>query len=346
MKAKATPRFIFSALCMTALLSAPLPASPSAVPERGPAPLAVASYAADEEQLRAVRALARSIRERGGAFAGAPIYVSVPDPGSLPVSRLEGLQVEVLRLEIDKAFLAYPLAIKAFAAAQAEGKVRRRSGTLVWLDPGVIVLGQPDELALDGSADAVVRPVTLANTIGLAPGKEPDEYWRPIYAATGLLGRSLPALETVVDWAAIQPYYNCEAFSFNPRLGLAAEWARLLERFLKDEAYQKTACTTFLRRLFLHQAVLSAVITARVAPGRIRALPLAGGYPFGQHARLPEGKRAASLDEVDVVIFDDAWARGPEWLEKMSIGEPLQGWIERVYLEYQDAARTIKKEHP
>ena len=325
------------AICALALLAAPRPGRAAGKAGAGPAarPIAVATYAADEEQLRAVRALARSIRERGGAFAGAPIYVSVPDPASLPLSRLQGLGVEILPLGIDEAFLRYPLAVKAFAAAQAEEKARLAADALVWLDPGVVVLGQPDALALDGGADAVLRPVTLVNTIGQAPGKEPDEYWRPIFAATGLLGRSLPVLETIVEQAAIQPYYNCEVFAFNPRLGLAGEWARLLSRFLQDEAYQKTACTTFLRRLFLHQAVLSAVITARVKPGRIRPLSLASGYPFGQHEKLPATRKIASLDEAAAVIFDRTWQQDPGWLERIPSGTALRRWLAAVYEDYR-----------
>ncbi len=339
MKRKTAPRLIRFALCITALLSAPLPAAPAAA-ERGPAQLAVATYAADEEQLRAVRALARSIRERGGAYAAAPIYVAVPKPERLPVWRLQGLGVEILPLEIDDAFLAYPLAVKAFAAARAEARARRRAVTLAWLDPGVVVLGQPDALALGKGADTAVRPVTLANTIGQAPGKEPDEYWRPIYAATGLLGRGLPVLETIVERTAIQPYYNCEVFAFNPRLGLAGEWARLLARFLKDESYQKTACTTFLRRLFLHQALLSAVVTARVPPDRIRPLPLASGYPFGQHARLPEAARLDSLDAAAVVIFDRTWQEDPGWLERLPCGTDLRRWLGTVYEDYRSPEGT------
>ena len=113
-------------------------------------------------------------------------------------------------------------------------------------------------------------PVTLANTIGIPPHGEPNDYWQPIYAATGLDYHKLVALETIADPVRIQPYYNCEVFSFNPRLGIAGEWARLLTRFLRDEAYQQTVCTTFLRKLFLHQAVLSAVITSTVKPERMK----------------------------------------------------------------------------
>ncbi len=301
--------------------------------------VAFATFVSDPEQERAVASLVRSLRERGGRWSGSRVYVVTSDLAKLPCasSRREG--VEVLPLEMDPAFLGYPLALKAFAAAQVESRIRERAATLIWLDPGVLVLAPPANLVLTAGADVAVRPVTLANTIGLPPGSAPNEYWRPIHAACGLDFRALPALTTIADGVPVQPYYNCEAFSFSPRLGLAVEWARLLAQLLKDADYQETACTTFLRKLFLHQAVLSAVITARVDPGRIRALPLSSGYPFSQHDRLPEGKKAASLDGVSVVIFDRAWQQDPEWLKRVPAGAPLRSWLAIVYGDFLAAGK-------
>jgi hypothetical protein len=108
----------------------------------------------------------------------------------------------------------------------------------------------------------------------------------------------------------------------------------LLTRFLKDENYQKTVCTTFLRRLFLHQAVLSAVISSRIKPERIRALPLTSGYPFSQQLKLPVAKRIATLDEVSVLIFDRTWQQDRKWLERIPAKEPLRKWLSQVYREY------------
>jgi hypothetical protein len=298
--------------------------------------IALATYAADEEQVRAVRALARSVRERGGAYASSPFYLVSSDPGNTTAEALKGLGVELLPLAMADAFRDYPLAIKAFAAAQVERKVEGEAGTLVWLDPGTLVLGTLAELDLDESHDAALRPVTLANTIGIPPQSEPNDYWRPIYAAIGLDYRTLAPMETIADRVEIQPYYNCEVFSFNPRLGIAAEWTRLLTRFLKDASYQKKYCNTFLRRLFLHQAVLSAVIASKVKAGRIRPLPLASGYPFSQHSRLPEARRVSRLDDISVVIFDRAWAQDGKWLERIPAGEALKKWLLQVY---HDTAR-------
>ena len=185
-------------------------------------------------------------------------------------------------------------------------------------------------------ANAAVRPVPLSNTIGLPEGAPPDGYWAPIYRETGLGVHQQPTVETLVDRVRIQPYFNCEVYAVRPGLGICAEWARVLAGRLRDAEYQKTACTVFLKRLFLHQAVLSAVIQSRVRPARLRALPITSGYPFNQHARLPASRRCTVLNDLSVVIFDDAWPRHPNWMESIEIREPLRGWLLDIYREYLD----------
>jgi glyoxylase-like metal-dependent hydrolase (beta-lactamase superfamily II) len=319
-----------------------------AVPDRIPLSMndgsrvtAVATFVSTPEQERAVRVLIRSIREKGGDYKALPIYVVTTDAAGLPCASLKQRDVEVLPLEMERPFLDYPLALKAFAAAQVERRVKDGAATLIWLDPGVIVLNSLGDLDLGKEFDAALRPVTLANTIGIAHGSAPNEYWRPIFGETGLDYAKLPVLKTIIDDLEILPYYNCEVFSFNPKLGLAQEWARLLARFLKDDTYQKSVCTTFLRRLFLHQAVLSAVITSSIKPERIKALPLTGGYPFSQHDRLSAAKKRSSLNEVSVVIFDRTWQLNPAWIEQVRIEEPLRGWLLAAYVNYLEIAPQI-----
>jgi hypothetical protein len=307
---------------------------PAAADSPGQEKAAVVTFVSTHEQERAVLALIRSVREQGGALHSSPVFVVTADAQELPCASLREEGVTVLPLEIERSFLDYPLALKAFAAAEVEKKVMDGIDTLIWLDPGVIVLNSLGALDLGKDFDAALRPVTLANTIGIPPRNEPNDYWEPIYRETGLDYANLPVLKTIADEQEIQPYYNCEVFSFNPKLGLAAEWARLLTRFLKNENYQKTVCTTSFRKLFLHQAVLSAVISSRIKPERIRALPLTSGYPFSQQMKLPAAIRIASLDEVSVLIFDRTWQQDEKWLERIPAKEPLRKWLSQVYREY------------
>ncbi len=292
------------------------------------------TYASDDAQVRSVKALIRSVRERGGKYAGCKILVVLGDPEKTPGGALEGANVELLPLDMDRVFLDYPLAIKAFAAAEVEKRVQGEAGTLAWLDPGVIVLNSFEALDLEGKNDAALRPVSLVNNIGLPPGAEPNDYWAPIYKETRLDYRAVPALKTIVDEADIQPYFNCEVFSVDPALGICGDWANLLTKLLKDEGYQRAACTTFIRKLFLHQAVLSGIVASRVPRERLKTLPIASGYPFNQHGRLSPSKRVSALNDLSVVIFDDAWERNPAWIDQIPVREPLKSWLLEIYRDY------------
>jgi len=315
-----------------------IPGAAAALPLRSDAGdgFAVMTFVSNEEQVRMVRAQIKSIREFGGPYKNSRIHVVLTDRDNLPGDALKGANVELLDIEMDKALIDYPLAAKAFAAAQVEALAADEVGTLVWLDPSVIVMDSLDALDLEGgNYDVAARPVYLLNTIGIPPGTEPNDFWAPIYRAAGLDYRTLAAYKTVVDEGDIQPYFNCEVIAYNPKLGICREWARIIEPLLKDKAYQSASCTTFQRRLFLHQAALSGVIASKVKPERIRPLPLACGYPFIIHERLSPAKKASTMKGMSVVIFDDAWASDPAWMKKIPIPEPLNGWLSQAYQEYR-----------
>jgi len=247
---------------------------------------------------------------------------------------LRGKDVLFVPLSTDRSILQYPLAIKAFAAARVEELVKNDADTLIWFDPGVIVLNSIEALDLLGKYDVAVRPVTLSNTIGIPPDVEPNEYWAPIYGETGVVQGALRTVKTLVDELEIRPYFNCEVFSVNPKTGICAAWAQILERRLRDGSYQERSCTTFLRRLFLHQAVLSGVITSRVNAEKTKPLPVACGYPFNQHDRLPAPKRISALNEAAVVIFDQAWNENPGWLDQIKVEDPLRTWLRDTHREF------------
>lgn len=296
--------------------------------------MAMVTYASSNEQERAVGALLKSVRRFGGRFASCDIYVVLGDPVNFPCRSLAGKNVFLVPVEMDDKFKRYPLAIKAFAAAQVEKRIKNRINTLVWFDPGTLLIRPPADFYLENKYSVAVRPVSLTNRIGLPPGKEPDDYWGPIYKAAGINYNTLPTVKTAVDNVDIQPYYNCEIFSVNPRLGIFTEWAEKLTVFLEDEQYQKNACSTFLRRLFLHQAVLTGVIVSRVPHRQIKKLSVKSSYPFNQHDRVPDKKKISYLDEATAVIFDYAWNRVCSWMEKIPQREPLKSWLFDTYLHY------------
>ncbi len=311
------------------------PSLGQSLPEKTPEIFAIATYVGNDIQERSAKAFIKSVRELGGKCRDSKIYIILADPVNFPGDSLKGANVKLLPLEMDPEFTKYPLAIKAFVAAQVEKIVKDEVASLAWFDPATLVLNSLDELDLENGYGVAIRPVSLVNTIGIAPGSEPNDYWTPIYKELGLNFKNIPAYETVVDEKPIQPYFNCEIFSVDPSLGIFTEWSKLLTKLLKDEEYQENVCTTFQRRLFLHQAVLSGVIISRVNPENIKPLSIKTGYPFGQHEQLSIQKQIKSLNELSAIIFDYQWEKNPGWMDLIPSYEPLTEWLTETFNEYR-----------
>jgi hypothetical protein len=140
------------------------------------------TYVEDFEQQRVVKALVSSIREFGGKYRDCPILYRARRYGEFSRQCLTGQNIELIPLVMESAFHDYPLAYKASPWRRWKKIVGKQIRTLIWMDPGVIVLNSIDALVLDKNYDVVVRPVTYQNNIGLRPGDKPNDYWMPIYA--------------------------------------------------------------------------------------------------------------------------------------------------------------------
>jgi len=294
----------------------------------------IVTYASNPLQLKQVRILVRSLRKFGGSYINSPIYIFLSDTTNISNADFIDSDVHLLSAELDSLILNYPLAVKAFAAAEVEKFVRNKCKTLAWFDPETIVLGPMDELNLNDKYSVALKPVFLQNKIGLLPDERPNMYWSVIYDAIGLKVEKIPIVETVLDEKKIRAYFNCEIFSVDPKLGIFGEWSRILLNLLKDSTYQHTACNGFLQQLFLHQAVLSAVIVSKVSEENIHWLPLSCGYPFNLHDRLPENKKAKLLDSLSCVILENVWLKNSNWMNDININEPLKTWILQEYSEF------------
>jgi len=295
--------------------------------------LAVVTYLADSDQERKASALIKSIRRWAVSAADCRIYIVLANPSQTTGRSLQGEGVSLLTIQQDSAAAGYPLAMKAYAAAQVEALLPRTIHTLIWFDPETLALGPLDDLILDDSHAVAIRPVFLANRIGQPPAEEPNDYWRPIYQAAGVQGL-IPTVKTVVDEQAIKAYFNCEVFSVHPHLGICRDWARVMTQLLTNESYQRTACTGFLPKLFLHQAVLSAVITARIKVEKIHWLPLTCGYPLNIHSRMPDEKKPNRLNSLSCLITEDVWNSDPGWMDKIPSEEPLTSWLRQTYADF------------
>jgi len=273
------------------------------------------------ESEQSVRRAIASLREFGGVLASSPVLVFAPASLSgSGIGRLEG--VEVASLELEPELARYPFGAKVSACAQAEARVTRGTRSLVWLGPGCLVFNPPELFALGPDYDAAFRPVHVAN-IGSPRSGPMNEYWAHVYAAVGAKD-SDESVESLLDGRRLRPYYNTHCFSINPGLGVMKAWLDSFRSLIADKAFQSGPCRNDLHRIFLHQAVLSALVTRSIAPGRVRVLPPTYSYPLHFHDKLAGTQQARVMNDIAVAAHEE-----DSDLAAVPAKEPLRSWLKR-----------------
>jgi len=308
------------------------PAGSGALP-----PLAFVTYIHQPYQQSAAKALIDCIRTWGGEYRDSPIYVVVTDPGYL-ASGLEDKNVTRVPLEIGEPVRSFPYAVKARAAAAVEELVAGKVRSLAWFDPETLLFGPPRELDLEEGIAAVIAPVQFINT-GQPPEAPVDAYWGGIYRRVGLDPARIFTVETRVDRRTVRAYLNCGMFAVRPEKGLFREWAEVQDELLKDEEYMKAAITDAVHRTFLHQAIITSIIVARLKRGEVRFFSAAYNYPLYCHGvdfspgtggayRVPEDMRPAKLNNLVTVFYEGLFRQHPDWPSLIPpADEPLRSWL-------------------
>jgi glyoxylase-like metal-dependent hydrolase (beta-lactamase superfamily II) len=201
-----------------------------------------------------------------------------------------------------------------------------------------MVLQPPNSYDLRDGAGAAVAPVTL-NNVG-QPASEPvDAYWGPIYERCGLDPKDAFTVETFVDSKSIRAWLNCGMFSVRADLGLFRQWATILEEFVRNEEYQRSAITDGVHKTFLHQAVISSLIVAQLDKSEIRMLPEGYNYPLfchdlefttqtGDTYKIPASKRVDRFSDLTSMFSETLFLAHPDWVKYVpSIEEPMRSWM-------------------
>jgi len=284
---------------------------------------------ADDADVARVGLLVDSIRSFGGDLSDGPIWVFVTPSIEVPRDAWTRQAAHAVPLNGSVPVRDYPFTAKVAACARAERMTSERVRSLVWIDPGCLVVAPPRLFALDDAADAAVRPVHIQN-VGLQPHQPLDDFWRGVYAAAGL--SDVPStVETFVDGRRLRAYFNSHAFAVNPARGLLRRWAEVFGVLVDDEAYQRRGCQDERHRVFLHQAVLSALLIAELGPDRIRVLPPDYNYPYNLHRDVPAERRASSLGKLVCLAYEDRPLH-PDLVADIAIDDALDAWL-RAHLE-------------
>jgi hypothetical protein len=276
--------------------------------------------------VQAAHLLIKSIQAFGGEMSRCPFWVFAVNPKETPCQELEGGRVHVIPIEVPELAWNYDLGDKVYACAKAEEMAPENIQSLIWIDPLCLVVNPPLLYALDGLVDAAFRPVHIRN-VGLRKSDPVDAYWRTIYQSVGVEDIE-PVVESYVDQENIRAYYNTHAFAINPALGLLRRWYEYFDRLVTDQEFQSGACQDELHKVFLHQAVLSALIATRLAPDRIRILPTTYNYPYNLHSSVPLEWRAKALNDLVSFTYEDR-SIDLSSIEDIKVHDPLRAWLTR-----------------
>lgn len=270
--------------------------------------------------------LIESIRSFAGPLAQSPIWVF--DSGGLAADlRKSGAGVTTRPLFLPDSVEGFELAGKVYACARAEDLARKAGvGSLVWIAPCCLVLGPPVLFALGRGFDAAFRPVHLRN-VGIGATDPLDGYWRRVYEAAGVLDVAA-TVESFIDMARLRAYFNTHAFAVNPEIGLLGEWFRCFEALVADTDFQSGACKETDRKIFLHQAILSAIVASALQADRIRILPPVYNYPYNLHGHVPPDRRARALEDLVIAVYEGR-PMDPAQVKDIEIGEPLRTFLAR-----------------
>jgi len=275
-------------------------------------------------QERDAALLTDSIHDFAGDAAGAPVYAVLTDPANTAGTLLKSRGARVTPLEMDERFRRYPYADKVWACEQVERLVGKDADLLVWVFPASIVVAPLRELDLAPEQAAAFRPVHI-QLAGLSYGSPPDAFWEGIYKATGLTVDQAFPVETLTQGAKIHAYFNSGFFAVRPQLGLMRAWRENFEKLLLDGDFQAKACSDLQHKLYLHQAVLAAVV-ARLGRDRIHLLPSTYSYPVSLHNKVVPEHRAKNANSL-VEMSSDTTLRDARWMDELPVEEPLKSWL-------------------
>ncbi len=221
--------------------------------------------------------LIESIRAFGGSLSQCPVWIFESKPEEDSGNRFEGTGVKRFLLDTPEILLQNYYGHKVYACTQAEKLAPEGVRSLIWVSPEMLVTQPPELFDLAGGYDAAVRPVHIQN-VGLQISQLLDNFWRGVYQAVGV-GDIKREVELFVDRQRLRAYFNSAAFAVDPSLGLCRRWLEVFEKLVSDQEFQKDACRDDWHQVFLHQAVLSALLASEIPvtaanPAAVIHLPL------------------------------------------------------------------------
>lgn len=274
-----------------------------------------------EEEKRA-EILINSIRAYGGNYSSMPVILVVSDSTQTQGSSLKGKVQEIITLKMNERFRQFPFSDKVYACAQVEEMVAGKTNWLVWINPDALMVAPPTAITANSNAWAALRPVHIQN-IGDIAGAPISDYWKKIYEVAGLDTNKIWSVESYVDNKKLNGYFNSGCMAFNPSKGIFRTWKNDYEKLLLDSVNYAYYTSNPSYSFFCHQAVLSAVVMAKIDKEKINMLPPSFGYPLHLQQQENFNNKIRYFSEM-VIVLEQNYLKA----NQIDIQEPFRSWID------------------
>ena len=287
---------------------------------------------------RQAMGLARSLRTFGGRFAQCSVWMLVAAEENVfsaaDETELTRLDVRLIPFEVDSDAREFPFATKVFAAAHAEALAHTdysaHGARLVWLDSDVLFIQEPGDLLIPPEKHLGYCPVHH-RLIGSRINDPLDAFWSLVYEVCEVPPGHDFAMHTIIDDEVIRPYINAGFMVTRPEDGLLRAWWDRFAALYHDARLEAFYAQHVLYRIFVHQAILTGVMLARLIRADMIELPRRYNYPLHLYADHASEKRPASINDLVTcryeTVFDEVG-----WQDRLPITGDLKDWIEQQYV--------------
>ncbi len=178
-----------------------------------------------------IKLLVESLRRWGGSLANAPVIAVQPRRGPA-LSKSTSIALNVSTSNI-AAFIATTNSPGTLGSTRPPLFAMLREshpGTIVWLDPDVIVLDDIPELWLDPENPNSAQFAACAPEQGIGTARDDDEhapYFRAVCETLRVDFQSIPYIVTERDRVRIRAYWNAGIYAFVGASGFARAPARI-----------------------------------------------------------------------------------------------------------------------
>ncbi|UCF26958.1 MAG: hypothetical protein JSW42_09925 [Chloroflexota bacterium] len=277
--------------------------------------------------------LAESIRAFAGDHADRPVWLLVPAGKDRFLkansARIEELDIGLQEFELDSQAAKFPFASKVVAAAAAESLANGMAAQLVWMDTPSMVINPPDAMLLSEVAKLGCRPVDHL-LIGSPYDQPLDPFWELVYSSCGVGEKDVFPMVTSADEIKIRPYLNAGMLVVRPESRLLQRWRDTFLNLYQDGKFLDFYHKKRLYKIFIHQAVLSAVALATLERAEIMELPHLVNYPLHMHTQYPSERRPRTLNELVSFRYENFFTE-PDWQEQIQVDPPLHSWLDERF---------------